>query len=59
MAKNSGKGLTNAAKQLGSKGGQKGGPARAKVLSSSQRSEIARKGGQAKAANTGKPKKNV
>jgi hypothetical protein len=33
---------------LGSKGGKKGGPARAKTLSPAKRSEIARKGAQAK-----------
>jgi general stress protein YciG len=44
------KSTSNAAKQLGSKGGKKGGPSRAKKLSSQQRSEIAKKGGKAKAA---------
>ncbi len=33
---------------LGKKGGKKGGPARAKTLSPAKRSEIARKGAQAK-----------
>lgn len=40
---------TNAqAKDLGSKGGKSGGPARAKKLNTNQRSEIARKGAEAK-----------
>jgi hypothetical protein len=53
MAKN--RSSSNAAKQLGSRGGKKGGPARAKALTSSQRSAIASKGGKAKAAaNKGK-----
>lgn len=40
---------SSAAKQLGSKGGKTGGPSRAKKLSSQQRSQIASKGGKAKA----------
>lgn len=53
MAKS--KANTNAAKELGSKGGKIGGPARAKRLTSQQRSEIAKKGGKAKASkNKGK-----
>jgi hypothetical protein len=40
--------LTQAAKKLGKKGGQKGGPARARVLTPSERSRIAAKGGRAK-----------
>jgi hypothetical protein len=40
----SSKPMNKAAAILGSKGGKKGGPARAKSLSSEQRSEIARKG---------------
>lgn len=46
MAKNSAK--NTAAAQLGSKGGVKGGPARAKTLTSLERSSIASKGGKAK-----------
>jgi len=38
------KSLNKAAAILGSRGGKKGGPARAKSLSSDRRSEIARKG---------------
>jgi len=49
MAKS--KSTSNAAKQLGSRGGKKGGPARAKKLSSQERSQIASKGGKAKASN--------
>lgn len=45
-----------AAQQLGSKGGKVGGPARAKKLTSQERSQIASKGGQAKASKTKKPK---
>lgn len=53
MAKS--KASSNAAKQLGSRGGKKGGPARAKTLSSQERSKIASQGGKAKAAkNKGK-----
>ncbi len=49
------KGSSNAAQQLGSRGGKRGGPARAKALSSTQRSAIASKGGKAKASkNKGK-----
>lgn len=40
--------MNKAAAILGSKGGKKGGPARAKVLSSARRSEIARQGANAK-----------
>lgn len=51
MAKNRGTSArSNAAAELGSKGGQVGGPARAKKLSSLERSEVAKKGGVAKAA---------
>lgn len=39
---------SSAAKTLGSKGGKKGGPARASKLTSQQRSAIASKGGKAK-----------
>ena len=39
----------HAAVVLGSKGGEKGGPERAKALSPVERSSIARKGGEAKA----------
>lgn len=39
--------LTEAARTLGSAGGKKGGPARARVLTKAQRTEIARKGGKA------------
>jgi len=52
MAKKSAQ--STAAANLGRSGGLKGGPARAKTLSSSQRSEIAKKGGQAKSANAKK-----
>lgn len=55
MAKS--KGLTQAAKTLGSKGGKRGGPARAKTLTSQQRSAIASKGGKAKSAKKGVTKK--
>jgi hypothetical protein len=41
--------LAAAAKLLGAKGGKKGGPARARALTKGQRSDIARKGGEAKA----------
>ena len=44
-----------AAAQLGSEGGKKGGPARAKKLTSVERSNIASEGGKAKAKNN--PKK--
>lgn len=48
----------SAAAQLGRKGGLIGGTARAKKLSSTERSNIAKKGGQAKAKNNpAKPKK--
>jgi len=40
--------------KLGKLGGKKGGPARAKKLTSGERSAIAKKGGQAKAAKSGK-----
>jgi hypothetical protein len=40
--------LSEAAKVLGSAGGKKGGPARAKALSSTRRSTIARMGAKAK-----------
>ena len=49
MAK-SDKPANKAAQVLGAKGGKAGGPARAKALSSTQRSEIARKGAVAKNA---------
>jgi len=39
---------TGVAKTLGSKGGKKGGPARAAVLTASQRSKIAAEGGKAR-----------
>lgn len=48
MSKGKGSGSSGAAKQLGSKGGKKGGPGRARKLSSKQRSDIARKGAEAK-----------
>jgi hypothetical protein len=50
VAKKSTSSLTAAAKALGSRGGKKGGPARAASLTQAQRTEIARKGGKAKAA---------
>jgi hypothetical protein len=46
--------VTKAAKKLGHLGGLKGGPARARALSKSQRSAIARKGGKARQARAGK-----
>lgn len=46
-----------AASQLGSKGGKVGGHARAKKLSSYERSSIASQGGKAKAANAAKKSK--
>lgn len=42
-------GSSSAAKTLGKSGGLKGGPARAKKLSSIERSKIASEGGKAKA----------
>jgi len=45
--------IHEAAAELGSLGGKKGGPARAKKLTPEQRSEIARLGGLAKAAKSG------
>ena len=48
------KSTSNAARQLGSKGGKIGGKERARKLTSVQRSEIAKKGGKAKAANNKK-----
>lgn len=42
------KGLSEAAKTLGSAGGKKGGPARAAKLSASDRKKIAAKGGKAR-----------
>ena len=42
-----------AAERLGEKGGDKGGPARAKKLSGKERSDIARQGGKAKAKKEG------
>ena len=41
--------LTAAAKLLGAKGGKKGGPARARVLTKAMRQKIAALGGKAKA----------
>lgn len=41
-------GLHKAAVKLGSKGGEKGGPARAKDLSPQRRSQIAAEGGRAR-----------
>ena len=43
-----------AAVALGKRGGAKGGPARAQVLSSERKKEIARLGGKARAATKGK-----
>ena len=48
MSKSAG-GLTAAAKVLGAAGGKKGGPARARALSSGERKAIAAKGGKASA----------
>lgn len=42
------KSRTSQAKDMGSQGGKAGGPARAQKLTQAQRSEIARKGAQAK-----------
>jgi len=53
MARNVKSSLAAAAKLLGKKGGKKGGPARARVLTQVQRSRIASLGGQAKAAKKG------
>ena len=44
------KSKTNSARDLGKAGGKSGGPARAKKLTSQERSQIAKKGGKAKAA---------
>jgi hypothetical protein len=44
--------LSEAAAKLGKKGGKFGGPARAKVLSASEKKAIAKKGGDAKARKT-------
>lgn len=49
MAKKKGGSLSQAAAALGKRGGKFGGPARAKVLTAGERSEIAREG--ANAAN--------
>ncbi len=56
MAKKSLSELTAAAKILGKKGGKRGGPARAEVLTAAQRSEIARLGGKARQAAARKKK---
>ena len=45
--------LTAAAKILGSKGGKRGGPARAKALTAAERSAIAKKGGLASGKSRG------
>ena len=50
MAKESGKSKSTQAAELGSKGGKKGGPARANKLSAQERSDIAKKGATAKNA---------
>lgn len=42
--------LSEAARVLGTKGGKRGGPARAEKLPSQRRSAIAREGGEARAA---------
>lgn len=49
MAKMKNTASNNAASQLGRQGGKVGGPARAKKLSSLERSSIAKEGGKAKA----------
>ena len=54
MPKKGSKGLTAAAKALGSKGGKTGGPARARRLTKAQRVEIARQGGKARQRSGGK-----
>ena len=48
MGKQSGKSTSKQASDIGSKGGAKGGPARAAKLTAQQRTEIARKGANAK-----------
>lgn len=53
MARNKANALQNAAKLLGEKGGEKGGPARARVLTKQQKIDIARKGGKAAAKKKG------
>lgn len=55
MPKKSSEAKSNAAAELGKSGGLKGGPARAKKLSSIERSQIASEGGKAKSKNN--PKK--
>ena len=52
MAKKPNSSLSQAAKQLGSAGGKNGGPARAKKLTSVERSKIASMGGKAKNKKT-------
>lgn len=47
-----GQGIHNAARLLGRRGGLKGGPARAAVLSKIRRKKIARKGGLARQGST-------
>lgn len=56
MAKKAGKNTSMAA--LGRLGGKKGGPARAKTLTSGERKAIAAKGGAAKAKKAGGMKKS-
>ena len=51
-----GKSLNTNAQELGKKGGKVGGPARARTLSSQERSAIARKGAVAKNDKTPKRK---
>lgn len=51
MPNKSGSAKSSAAKSLGQRGGKKGGPARARKLTSQERSQIASKGGSAKAAS--------
>jgi hypothetical protein len=46
-----GRSKSSQAKELGQRGGKSGGPARAKKLTSQERSRIAAKGGAAKAKN--------
>ena len=55
MGKKQGGSLSNAAATLGKKGGKFGGPARARALTPSERSAIARLGG--KARQRGKQRK--
>lgn len=48
MAKKKTSGLSQAAREMGKKGGKRGGPARAKALNEQQRVAIAKKGAAAR-----------